>query len=56
VAAEAGVRKLVLSHFVPPEDPLITEQTWRDAVATHYPGPIVVGADLMSIEIESPSR
>ncbi len=51
VAAEAGVGKLVLSHFVPAEDPLITEQTWRDAVARHYSGPIVVGADLMSIEI-----
>ena len=51
VATEAGVGKVVLSHFVPAEDPLITEQTWRDAVATHYSGPIVVGTDLMSFEV-----
>jgi len=51
VATEAGVHKVVLSHFVPAEDPLITEQTWRDAVAAHFKGPVVVGADLMSIEV-----
>jgi ribonuclease BN (tRNA processing enzyme) len=50
-AAEAGVAKVVLSHFVPAEDPDITETMWREAVATHYSGPVVVGADLMSIDV-----
>ena len=52
VAAEAGAAKLVLSHFVPAEDAMITEQTWRDAVATHYSGPIVLGSDLLSIDLD----
>jgi ribonuclease BN (tRNA processing enzyme) len=51
IATEAKVGKLVLSHFVPAEDPLITDQVWRERVAAHYSGPVVVGADLMNIAI-----
>ncbi|MGH8130381.1 MAG: MBL fold metallo-hydrolase [Steroidobacteraceae bacterium] len=49
VAAAAGVKTLVLSHFVPPDDPLVTEQMWRDAARRHYRGEIIVGRDLMEI-------
>jgi ribonuclease BN (tRNA processing enzyme) len=49
VAAAAGVRKLVLSHFVPPDDPLVTEQMWIDAARRHFSGEIVAGRDLMEI-------
>jgi ribonuclease BN (tRNA processing enzyme) len=49
VATEAGVKKLVLSHFVPPDDPLVTEQMWLDAARQHFKGEIVVGRDLMEI-------
>jgi ribonuclease BN (tRNA processing enzyme) len=49
VAAAAGVKMLVLSHFVPPDDPLVTEEMWRDAARRHYNGEIVVGRDLMEI-------
>jgi ribonuclease BN (tRNA processing enzyme) len=49
VAAAAGVKTLVLSHFVPPDDPLVTEQMWADAARTHFAGRIVVGRDLMEI-------
>jgi ribonuclease BN (tRNA processing enzyme) len=49
VAAAAGVRTLVLSHFVPPDDPLVTEDMWRDAAARHFRGEIVVGRDLLEI-------
>jgi ribonuclease BN (tRNA processing enzyme) len=49
IAAAADVKLLVLSHFVPPDDPLITEQMWIDAARRHYKGRIIVGRDLMEI-------
>jgi ribonuclease BN (tRNA processing enzyme) len=49
VAAAAGVKTLVLSHFVPPDDPLVTEKMWADAARLHFKGRIVVGRDLMEI-------
>jgi ribonuclease BN (tRNA processing enzyme) len=49
IAAAAGVKTLVLSHFVPPDDPLVTEQMWIDAARRHFKGRIVVGRDLMEI-------
>lgn len=49
VAAAAGVKTLVLSHFVPPDDPLLTEQMWADAARKHFGGTIIVGRDLMEI-------
>jgi ribonuclease BN (tRNA processing enzyme) len=49
VAKEAGVRKLVLSHLVPPDDPEVTEQMWITAARQHFDGEIVVGRDLLEI-------
>lgn len=49
VAAAAGVRTLVLSHFVPPDDPAVTEQMWLDAARQHFKGEIIVGRDLLEI-------
>lgn len=49
VATAAGVKTLVLSHFVPPDDPEITEQMWFDAARQHFKGEIIVGRDLMEI-------
>jgi ribonuclease BN (tRNA processing enzyme) len=49
VAAAAGVKTLVLSHFVPAEDPTITEQMWIDAARTTFKGRIIAGRDLMEI-------
>lgn len=49
VAREAGVGTLVLSHFVPTEDPAITDEMWIDAARTHYRGRVVVGKDLMEL-------
>ena len=49
VAREAGAKMLVLSHFVPPDDPEVTEQMWIDAARTQFSGPIVVGKDLLEI-------
>jgi ribonuclease BN (tRNA processing enzyme) len=49
VATEAGVKTLVLSHLVPPDDPLVTEQMWIDAARSQFKGEIVVARDLMEI-------
>jgi ribonuclease BN (tRNA processing enzyme) len=49
VAAEAGVRTLVLTHFVPGDDPSITDAMWVEGVRESFAGRIVVGRDLMTI-------
>jgi ribonuclease BN (tRNA processing enzyme) len=49
VAAAAQVKKLVLSHYVPADDPAITDAMWTEGVAKHYSGEIVLGRDLMTI-------
>src|ERR1700719_440461 len=49
VAAEARVKTLVLSHFVPGDDPSITEAMWVEDVRKNFSGTIVVGRDLMTI-------
>ena len=47
LAQEAGVKTLVLSHFVPPDDPEITEAMWADAARRHFRGAVIVGRDLL---------
>jgi ribonuclease BN (tRNA processing enzyme) len=49
IASEAGVRTLVLSHFVPPDDPAVSEAMWREAARTHFRGTVVVGRDLLEV-------
>jgi ribonuclease BN (tRNA processing enzyme) len=49
VASAAGVKTLVLSHLVPPDDPSITEEMWIEAARVHFQGRIVVGRDLLEI-------
>jgi ribonuclease BN (tRNA processing enzyme) len=49
VAAQAGVKTLVLSHFVPGSDPSITDDQWAEGARKHFSGRIVVGKDLMEI-------
>jgi ribonuclease BN (tRNA processing enzyme) len=49
VAQAAGVRTLVLSHLVPPEDPEVTDQMWIDAASAHFDGRVIVGKDLLEI-------
>lgn len=51
IAAAAGVKNLVLSHFVPGDDPSITDEMWAEGVRKHYKGNILVGRDLMSIAL-----
>jgi len=47
IAAAAGVKTLVLSHFVPGDDPSITDAMWTAGVRAHFKGEVIVGRDLM---------
>ena len=49
LAQQAGVKTLVLSHFVPPDDPEVTEGMWREAASRHFRGTVIVGRDLLEI-------
>ena len=49
IAAQAAVKTLVLSHFVPGDDPSITDEQWSEGVRKHFKGRIIVGKDLMEI-------
>lgn len=49
VAEAAGVKTLVLSHFVPADDPAVTDEMWIAAARTHFRGRVIVGKDLMEI-------
>ena len=49
IAREAGVKKLVLTHFRRASDAVI--QSIRADVARDYDGPVVLGADLMEIVV-----
>jgi ribonuclease BN (tRNA processing enzyme) len=49
VAAEAQVKKLVMSHLVPGDDPTITEAMWLEDVRKNFAGDIVLGRDLMTV-------
>jgi ribonuclease BN (tRNA processing enzyme) len=49
IAAEAGVKTLVLSHFVPSESPRVSDEQWLAGARAHFSGTIVVGRDLLEI-------
>jgi ribonuclease BN (tRNA processing enzyme) len=49
IAAQAGVKTLVLTHFVPGDDATITDEQWAEAVRKNFRGRIIVGKDLMEI-------
>jgi ribonuclease BN (tRNA processing enzyme) len=51
VAAQAGVKTLVLSHFVPGDMPSITDAMWLEGVRRHFTGRVIVGRDLMEIPL-----
>ena len=44
IARDAGVKCLVLAHFVPAES--VADEAWRDAAAAEFKGEIVLGKDL----------
>ncbi len=50
VAAEAGVGRLVLTHFIPGDD-VLPNQHWVDGVGTAFGGEVVVGHDLLELRL-----
>jgi ribonuclease BN (tRNA processing enzyme) len=51
VAQAAGVKKLVLSHLVPGDDPSITDEMWAEGVIKHYRGDVIVARDFMELNL-----
>jgi ribonuclease BN (tRNA processing enzyme) len=49
IAQQAGVNILVLSHFVPGDDPSITDEQWAEGARRYFKGRIIVGKDLLEI-------
>jgi ribonuclease BN (tRNA processing enzyme) len=49
IAARAGVKTLVLTHFVPGDDPSITDEQWSAGVRRYFSGRVVVGKDLLEL-------
>jgi ribonuclease Z len=49
-AARAGIRTLVLTHYVPSMQPG-QEDEWRARAAAHFAGDIVLGDDLTSVDL-----
>ena len=49
VAKAAGVKMLVLTHYVPVDDPSVTDEMWIEGAKTHFDGKIIAGKDLMEI-------
>jgi ribonuclease BN (tRNA processing enzyme) len=43
------VGTLVLTHFVPAEDPPVSDEQWLAGARVHYSGRIVVGRDLLEL-------
>lgn len=51
IATAAGVKRLVLNHMIPADDPAVTPDHWRRAIAATWSGPLDVGRDGLVIEI-----
>jgi ribonuclease BN (tRNA processing enzyme) len=50
LAAEAGVKTLVLSHFVPSEPTgAVPDEVWLAAARKHFKGEVILGRDLMEL-------
>lgn len=49
IAEAAGVKTLVLSHFVPGGDPSITDDMWAGAASRYFKGRVIVGRDLLEV-------
>jgi ribonuclease BN (tRNA processing enzyme) len=49
IAQAAGIQTLVLSHFVPADDPQVTDDMWTQAAQLHFRGKVVLGKDLLEI-------
>jgi len=51
IATAAGVKTLILNHFVPGDGTGITDATWIDGVRKTYSGDLVVARDLLEVPL-----
>lgn len=51
IAAAAGVKRLLLSHFVPGGDASIPDTAWAQAASSRFGGEVIVGRDLMRLPL-----
>jgi ribonuclease BN (tRNA processing enzyme) len=51
IAKAAGVKTLVLNHFVPADDKSLTDEVWTKAIRTNFDGPVIVGHDLLEVPL-----
>jgi ribonuclease BN (tRNA processing enzyme) len=50
IAAAAGVKTLVLTHFVPSDPPeAVPDEQWMAAASRHFKGRVILGKDLVEI-------
>jgi ribonuclease BN (tRNA processing enzyme) len=49
IAKRAGVKKLVLTHLVPVDDPSITDEMWAGPARSQFDGEVIVARDLLEI-------
>lgn len=49
VAKRAGVKKLVLTHFVPSDDASVTDDMWAGPARAQFGGDVVAGRDLLEV-------
>lgn len=50
IAAEAGVRRLVLTHFIPGDDD-VPDERWVKGASVDFDGEVVVGHDLLELRL-----
>jgi ribonuclease BN (tRNA processing enzyme) len=55
IAAEAGVKQLVLNHLIPADDPAIGEADWVGAVRKSWQGALTIGRDGLVVPIRAAS-
>jgi ribonuclease BN (tRNA processing enzyme) len=51
IAKAANAKNLILTHFVPPDEKSLTDQTWIDAVSNTFSGKIIIGKDLLQLPL-----
>jgi ribonuclease BN (tRNA processing enzyme) len=52
IASAAGVKNLVLTHFVPGGIPTLTDQNWLEGVRKNFNGNVIVGRDQLEIPLQ----
>ncbi|TGQ08624.1 MULTISPECIES: MBL fold metallo-hydrolase [unclassified Mesorhizobium] len=53
IACNAGVRRLVLNHLIPADDPAIGEADWIAAVRKTWPGDLTIARDSLVVGLSS---